>query len=210
MPKQSQTIPYLLILTVLVGTLLLIVLLSCPPIITCYCHMRRKMKQLTIVQQCQQGLSRPPSQNATASLQPPEYEDIQELQATMTTRSPSAGPDLAAAYTFTRCPAYQVPRDTGEDFPVPIRTSSQLQYPDIQEGLHGTVSAHPSSFGVTACYSMIQCPAYGQIPPDTGIVLAPSPPLPPRTSPCMSHDDVMNPRAHEYEDIEDLASIQEC
>ena len=58
--------------------------------------------------------------------QAPEYEDIHELQvARNATISPSGVPDLAAAYTFTRCPAYeQVPQDSGVEFETVAEISS--------------------------------------------------------------------------------------
>jgi hypothetical protein len=44
--------------------------------------------------------------------QAPEYEDIQELQATRSANpssSSSGGPNTAAEYVFTQCPAYAAP-----------------------------------------------------------------------------------------------------
>ena len=110
------------------------------------------MKELKrLLHQTQEGVPSPLSLEITsqdANHQPPEYEEIQGLQATASS-SPPGAPDLAAAYMFSKCPAY------------------------------------------------------GQVPMD----ILSSPPLPPHTSPHMSHDDPMTFRAHEYEDIEEVRTM---
>ena len=142
-----NTVPYTLIVAVVMGTLFLIMLLSCPPIFI-YCYKDRKMKELKrLLHQTQEEVTSPLSLEITsqdANLQPSEYEEIRGLQATASSNL-SGAPDLAAAYMFTKCPAY------------------------------------------------------GQVPMD---ILSP-PPLPPHTSYHMSNN-LTTPRAHEYEDIEEV------
>ena len=105
------------------GTLFLIMLLSCPPIvILCYFYKDRKMKELKrLLHRTQEGVPSPlsPITSQDANLQPPEYEEIRGLQATASS-NPSGAPDLAAAYMFTKCPAYgQVPMDILTASPLP-------------------------------------------------------------------------------------------
>ena len=204
---QLQTIPFLLIMTVFMGTLLFIVLVSCLPIIACYCHMRRKMRQLTVVQQWQQELSPTSPEIASQGIstipQPPEYEDIQELQGTKntdpSTNSVSRAPAKIAGDIFTKCPAYgQVVQIAGEkSSAVPLPTSSQHQTPEYEDNEHTQSTSPPS--GVAPCYSMTQCPAYYGHDTKIETLMDPSPHLLP-SSPRMPHNDLPNP--HEYEDIE--------
>ena len=54
----------------------------------------------------------PPPHMSHDNLQPPVYEDIQELRATNRNDggSPPDEPNMVAQYTFTQCPAYATTR----------------------------------------------------------------------------------------------------
>ena len=80
-----NTVPYTLIVAVVIGTLFLMVLLCCPPIFICCCYKDRKMKKLKrLLHQTQGREPSPLSLEITsqdANLQPPEYEEIQATAA---------------------------------------------------------------------------------------------------------------------------------
>ena len=147
--------------------------------------------------------------------QAPEYEDIHELQVARNTNpstsSPSGVPDLATAYTFTRCPAYeQVPQDSGVEFETvaeisslpPCAPSQQRvpEYEDIHE-LQATKNAdhsHSGALDLTA-YRFNKGPTYGNVPEHAG-----------REAVDPSHIDVpTDPEAHEYEDIKMVQTKKE-
>ena len=260
------------------GTLVLIFLFSCPAIALCYCHMKAKMKptnqsrepslihlsiqddshdlrvqepeyeevqatrnpnfsssstfsapglivdySLTLCpaygqvsQESRAGTvvdfpSFPP--HTSSRPQAPEYEDIHELQvARNATISPSGVPDLAAAYTFTRCPAYeQVPQDSGVEFETvaeisslpPCAPSQQRvpEYEDIHE-LRATKNADHSSFSHSGALDLTAYsgPTYGNVPEHAG-----------REAVDPSHIDVpSDPQAHEYEDIKMVHTKKEA
>ena len=108
-----------------------------------------------------------------AQPQTPLYEEIQVLQATTRNTNSCNRPDLAAAYTFTMCPAYgKVPQYAGAEA---VAASAPRPHMSAQEQAHAyeeiemlqatTRNTSPCSSvpDLVAAYTFTKCPAYGEV-----------------------------------------------